>query len=206
MHRIHLPLADALPRIVDGDLLQFRPRRWSVAEQLTAVAGRGDYCHSGLACRWRIAGDHRVEVMCLESRRSGIRAVTLRSQVERYPGRIDVYETNRGRVFPRFEQLAMCRAMRDKTGRPYNLRLLLRAMLSHTLLWRLFIRAQTADNGHDTDHLGPEFCSQAVASAARVAGGEDPCPALRDRSTEPNDLTRSTLFNHNGAYRFTLVP
>jgi hypothetical protein len=223
-HRIYLPLADAAPRICDGDLLQFRPRGWRLAEHLTAIAGRGEYCHSALAAWWKSEVGNRKSVgkplaptsdfrpptstlMLIEARLQGIRAVTLRSQVERYPGLIDVYETNRGSVFPAFHAAAMVAAMREKTGRTYGWRLLLRSALSHTLLMRLIVRACTQDNGSHTDHRGPEFCSQAIASAARLAGGEDPVSALCDGSTEPSDLTRSALFNHNGqGYRFTLVP
>jgi len=199
--RLHLPLADAAPRIRDGDLLQFRPRRWNLPERLTALAGRGDHCHSALACWWD------GELMVLESRLAGIRAVTLASQVERFPGLIDVYRTNYQTLFPEFHVRRMVQAMRRKTGRSYALRLLVRTTLSHTLLARLFFRAGTADNGHDTDHRGPEFCSQAIASAARLGGGVDPVPHLQDRATEPNDLTRSQLFNRGGrAYLFTLEP
>ena len=199
--RFHIPLSDAAAHIRDGDLLQFRPRKWRLGEQLTAIAGRGEYCHSALAAWW---GD---TLMLIEARLHGIRAVTLRSQVRRFPELIDVYETNRGEVFPNFTRAAMLAAMREKTGREYGLRLLLRTTLTHTLLARLIVRACVADNGHDMDHRGPEFCSQAIASAARIAGGEDPVSALSDRSTEPSDLTRSALFNHNSAaYRFTLTP
>jgi hypothetical protein len=145
--------------------------------------------------------------MVLESRLTGIRAVTLRSQVARFPGLIDVYETNLGELFPQFSRAAMVAAMREKTGRAYGLRLLVRTALTHMLLVRLIVRARMTDNGQDADHLGPEFCSQAIASAARLAGGEDPVAALSDRSTEPADLVRSQLFNRNGAaYRFTLLP
>ena len=203
--RIYLRLAEAAPQICDGDLLQFRPRMWRLGEQLTAIAGRGEHCHSALAAWWGAAG--RGTLMVLESRRVGIRAVTLRSQVLRFPGLIDVFQTNQGETFTRFSRAAMVAAMREKTGRAYGLRLLLRTALSHTLLARLIFRARVTDNGHDTDHLGPEFCSQAIASAARLAGGADPVGALGDRSTEPTDLTRSALFNRNGeAYRFTLMP
>jgi len=222
-HRVYLPLADAASRICDGDLLQFRPRRLRPAEHLTSIAGRGEYCHSAIAAWWRseVGGRRSAQaefcptsdfrtptstLMLIEARLWGIRAVTLRSQVERFPGLIDVYETNRGRVFPAFSTAAMVAAMREKTGRTYGWRMLVRAVLTHALLARLIVRACTQDNGTHTDHRGPEFCSQAIASAARLAGGEDPVSALCDGSTEPSDLTRSALFNHHGqGYRFTLV-
>jgi hypothetical protein len=230
LSRRYACLAEAEKSIRDGDLLQFRPRRWRLGEQLTAIAGRGEHCHSALAAWWSgraevrgqraerndvsdtsalcpLPSDLPATLMCLESRRVGIRAVTLRSQVLRFPGLIDVYETNQENVFPGFSRAAMVAAMREKTGRAYGLRLLLRTALSHTLLVRLIVRARVNDNGHDTDHLGPEFCSQAIASAARLAGGEDPVAALSDRSTEPADLVRCQLFNRNGeAYRFTHIP
>lgn len=205
--RLHLSLAEAQSRIRNGDLLQFRPRKWNLPERLTALAGRGEHCHSALACWWAGGEGEESELMVLESRLAGIRAVTLASQVERFPGLIDVYRTNFQNLFPEFDVRRMVHAMRRKTGRDYGLRLLLRTTLSHTLIARLFFRAGTTDNGHDTDHRGPEFCSQAIASAARIAGGVDPVPGLRDRSTEPNDLTRSQLFNRGGqAYLFTLEP
>ena len=74
---------DAREQIAEGDLLLFRRRG------LISIAGRGVHSHAAKAAWWD--GD----LFCVEIREwFGGRAVTLSSQVERYPGRIDVFETN----------------------------------------------------------------------------------------------------------------
>ena len=70
-------LADARAEILDGDLLLFRRR------SLISIAGRGEHSHAAKAAWW--GGD----LFCLEVRElCGGRAVTLASQVRRFPARM----------------------------------------------------------------------------------------------------------------------
>src|SRR5207237_1151990 len=140
-------------------------------------------------------------LMCLESRLTGIRAVTLRSRVEKAGATVDVFAVNPESRWPEFRPQQAIQAMRSKTGRRYGLVHLLRTAATHVAFVRLLVRPDTRDNGSDEDSHSPEFCSQAVSSALRLGGGVDPVPELRDRFTEPDDLARSAFFR----YRFTLT-
>jgi len=177
-------------QIFNGDLLLFRNGG------LIPVAGRSVYSHAAMAGWWVGGGvDH---LMCLELRElRGGRAVTLISQVMRFPGRIDVYRPNltadqREKAFA---------AMRGKAGHDYNYWGLISTACLHLPGIRFFAKPDLSD----LDILRgrhPEYCSQAVASAYRLGAGVDPVPNLNDRLTEPADLARSSLFS----YLMTLVP
>jgi len=180
--------ADARPRIRDADLLLFRRRG------LISIAGRGEHSHAAKAAWWD--GD----LFCLEVREwKGGRAVTLSSQVERFPGRIDVFEVNPLERWPEFDRVAASRVMRRLAGCDYGYRAVLAAALVHLPIARLLVRADVNDARLDRR---PPFCSQACAMADRLGGGVDPVPHLADRLTEPADLARSALYQ----YRFTLLP
>src|SRR3954464_11730003 len=96
-----IPLAAARLRIADGDLLLFRRCG------LIAIAGRGTHSHAAKAAWWD------GELFCVEVREwHGGRAVTLESQVHKFPGQIDVYHTNprnRRRGYERRRAIAMRR-------------------------------------------------------------------------------------------------
>ena len=78
-----VPFREAASRVRDGDLLLFRRRN------LIAIAGRGEHAHAAKAAWW---GD---DLFCLEVREwHGGRAVTLSSQVQKFPGRVDVFAAN----------------------------------------------------------------------------------------------------------------
>ncbi|MCE9547535.1 MAG: hypothetical protein K8T25_18865 [Planctomycetia bacterium] len=193
-------LEQAAPQIRDADLLLWRCRsawRDGVSAWLIAVAGRGEHYHAAMAGWWG------AELMCLESRLTGVQAVTLASQVEQYPGAIDVFALVEPHVEPdskpSVNRQGAVRAMRGKTGRRYGRWNLLRTAATHMFLARLLVRPDLRDNGRVP---GPEFCSEAVSSAMRCGGGLDPVPHLHDRMTEPADLARSACY----AYRFTLLP
>lgn len=181
-----VPLKDAKAEIRDGDLLLFR------GTGLIAVAGRGPYTHAAMAAWW---GD---DLFCLEVRElKGGRAVMLSREVERVPGRIDVFEANPSDRWPEFDRAGAVRFMRRLTGCDYGWCHLIRAALLHLPMLRLFARAETDDLS-----IGrrPPFCSQAVAMASRIGGRVDPVENLADRLTEPCDLARSPFYR----YRFTL--
>lgn len=186
MCKILKPFETAQHEIRDSDLLLFRRRG------LIAIAGRGKHSHAAKAAWWN------NDLFCLEVREwHGGRAVTLASQVERYPGRIDVYRTNQGHRWPEYDALRATQYMRRLAGCDYNYRAVLAAAMLHMPVVRWFV-----DKNYEEEAAAdrPPFCSHACAMADRLAGGVDPVPHLADRLTEPADLARSPFYK----YLFTL--
>lgn len=198
------PLADAAHQIRDCDLLLWR------RQGLIAIAGRGVHTHAALALWW----DERL--FCVEVREwVGGRAVTLASQVRRFPGRIDVFRANsiglpeftrrdgqalgydRGQYFDR---RGAAQRMRAFCGCRYGYGHIVRASLYHLFGARLVVRPLVDDR--DVDEGSP-FCSEAVALAIREGGGVDCVARLADRLTEPANLAQSKFYEE---YRCTLVP
>jgi hypothetical protein len=176
----------ACRRIRDGDLLLFRRR------DPIAVAGRGVHCHAAKAGWWD------DDLFCLEVMQwIGGRAVTLASQVQRYPGCIDVFQANAGSRWPCYDRQGAVRFMRRLCGCRYGYAALLGAAMLHLPFVRWFVRPDFDDRAVDKR---PPFCSQACAMADRLGGGVDPVEHLSDRLTEPADLARSPFYR----YRFTL--
>jgi len=174
--------------IRDGDLLLFRRRG------LISIAGRGLHSHAAKAAWWD------DQLFCLEVReRVGGRAVTLRSQVERYPARIDVYEANAQQRWPEYNRAGTVRVMRQIAGCDYGYLGVMRVALLHLPVVRLLVRPET-DDAALTKRM--PFCSHACAMADRLGGGVDPVNHLADWLTEPADLARSPFYR----YRFTLIP
>jgi hypothetical protein len=181
-------LADARPHIADADLLLFR------RHNLIAVAGRGEHSHAAKAAWW---GD---ELFCLEVREwHGGRAVTLASQVKKFPGRIDLYRANAHERWPEFERTRSTHFMRHLAGCDYGYAAVLAAAMLHLPFVRMAMRAEVDDSAIDRR---PPFCSHACAMADRLGGGVDPVPHLADRLTEPADLARSPFYE----YSCTLTP
>ncbi len=175
-------------RIADSELLLFRRR------SVVSIAGRGLHTHAAKAAWWD------EDLFCLEIRQLvGGRAVTLSSQVERHPGRIDVYEVNPDNRWPEYDRKGAVRFMRRLTGCDYGYRGLVTTALLHLPVVRWFVRADLDDRARDRR---PPFCSHACVMADRRGGGIDPVPHLADRFTEPADLARSPFYR----YRFTLTP
>ena len=182
-----IPYLEAREQIRDGDLLLFR------GGGLISRFGRGIHNHAARAAWW---GE---DLLCLEVlQRVGGRAVTLSSQVRRWPGRYDVYETNPENRWPHYDRAAAVRFMRRLCGCDYGYGGVAAAALLHLPVVRCFIRADVDDRGIDRR---PPFCSHACAMADRLGGGVDPVPHLADRLTEPADLARSPFYR----YRFTLI-
>ncbi|MEM6655864.1 MAG: hypothetical protein AAF596_08690 [Planctomycetota bacterium] len=168
----------------DGDLVLFRGKSWvaSAIQQL----GRGEYSHAGMIVYWQ--GDP----MLLEVREwYGGRAVTLASQVERYPGAIDIFEVNPSNRWPDYQKPPAARVMRRLAGGAYGYASVLQAALYRLPLFRWWQTPPTDEQQLTSSR--PPFCSEAVAMACRT-GGVDPVPHLSDRLTEPNDLARSPFF------------
>lgn len=180
-------LSDIEAELRDGDLLLFRRRG------LISIAGRGVHSHAAKLAWWG------GTPFCLEVREwYGGRAVTLASQVERCPGRIDLFRANPEGRWEGYDAAASTAYMRNLAGCDYGYGSVVRAALLHLPVVRTFV---TADVEDEAVSRCPPFCSQACAMADRLAGGVDPAPYLADRITEPADLARSPFYQ----YRFTFV-
>jgi hypothetical protein len=180
--------SQAAPQIEQGDLLLFRRRG------LIAIAGRGVYSHAAKAAWW---GN---DLFCVEVREwHGGRAVTLESQVRKFPALIDVFHTNPANRWPEYDRTRATTMMRLLAGCDYGYAAVLAAAMLHLPFIRMAVRADTEDRAIDRR---PPFCSQACAMTDRIGGGVDPVPHLADRLTEPSDLARSPFYE----YAFTLVP
>ncbi len=187
-HTQFATLVDARSQIADGDLLLFRHRG------PIAIAGRGEHSHAAKAAWW---GD---DLFCLEVREwHGGRAVTLESQVKKFPGRMDVYHTNPANRWPEYDRTRATTMMRRLAGCDYGYAAVLAAAMLHLPFIRMAARADTDDRAIARR---PPYCSQACAMVDRLGGGVDPVPHLADRLTEPADLARSPFYE----YTFTLVP
>ncbi len=183
--RVLVPYVAARPRVRDADLLLFRHRG------LISIAGRGEHSHAAKAAWWD------DDLFCLEVREwHGGRAVTLSSQVQKYPGAIDVYETNPDDRWT-FDRAGATAIMRRLAGCAYGYAGVASAALLHLPIVRLFARADLRDN---VATGRPPFCSEACALSDRIGGGVDPVSHLADRLTLPADLARSPFYR----YRFTL--
>ena len=139
------------------------------------------------------------DLFLLEVQRTGGRAVTLSTQVEKHPGRWDVFEVNPDGRWPQYDRRGATRLMKRLCGCHYGLRGLAAAALLHLPLVRWFVRPDMDDLAIERR---PPFCSHACAWADRIGGGIDPVRHLADRLTEPADLARSPFYR----YRFTLMP
>ncbi|TWU30211.1 hypothetical protein [Bythopirellula polymerisocia] len=183
-------LSETASQIWNGDLLLFRGS--GLIARLIGTAGRSPYTHAARAIWW---GD---TLFCCEVRElKGGRAVTLASQVRKFPGRIDVFATNPDNRWAEYDRHGAIQHMLQLTGCDYGYAGLLEAALLHVPLWRILVRPAT-DDAEVTRR--PPFCSEACAMADRIGGRVDPVPHLADRITEPADLARSSFYR----YRFTL--
>lgn len=183
-----VPFPTVRREIADADLLLFR------RTGLISVAGRGVHSHAAKAAWW---GD---DLFCLEVREwHGGRAVTLESQVNKFPHRIDVLRANPNQRWPEFDRTRSTLFMRRLAGCDYGYAAVLSAAMLHLPFVRLAVRADFDDSAIDRR---PPFCSHACAMADRLGGGIDPVPHLADRLTEPADLARSPFYE----YLFTLTP
>lgn len=178
--------------IQDADGLLFRHPKKLVSKAISVV-GRSTYSHAAKAV-W-----HGDILLCAEVREfKGGRLVTLRSQVEKYPGMIDVYKVNKV-AFPDYDRWKAGEHMVRLAGQPYAYLDILRIALLHLPLVRWFAEPKTDDS---FTPVGGKICSMAVAEADRVGGGVDPVPHLADCETEPADISRSMLYQ----YSYTLLP
>jgi hypothetical protein len=177
--------------IRNADVLLYRKRG------VISIAGRGIHSHCELA------GRLTEEVWCIGFREfKGGRAVPLKSQVKRFPKRIDVYTANAGDRWPEFDEEARRKTvsyLADLCEKDYGYYGVLKASFLHLPVIRLFSHAVIDDTA---EPLYPPFCSDAIARATRNAGGVDTVQHLADWQTEPADLARSIFYK----YFCTLIP
>lgn len=207
-YRIFIPRLDALMLIEDGDVLLFRGKYpWSWAIQR---AGRGNHSHVG------VAGVEDGTVMIAEFRGfHGGRVVTLASQLDKFPGRVDVFRP-KSRVEAVYYDRGKVRSISMDT-RPEAVYAEMRSMAGQAYGWvnlgmaalrRLpglrVVAPVVTDDADVSKH--PPYCSQAVSLAwmrthqLRLEGVGtvviDPVPRLPHWLTEPCDLSRSRLFDY----------
>lgn len=187
-------LATVQGQIEPADLLLFRGGGW--ISNAISTAGRSHYTHAAGVDVWD------GELYCCEVREfKGGRVVTLASQVELFPGRIDVYKTNPSNN-PNYNRQAAALYMRRFAGCSYGYWSVALAALLHIPMVRLFYKPDyTIEVNEPLGPKKPPYCSQAKSMADRLGGGVDTVPNLPDRLTEPADLSRSPFYS----YMFTLV-
>ncbi len=189
-----VPYKNIRHEIWDGDLLLFRKRRIGFLDAMIAVAGRGIHSHAAKAAWWK------NDLFCLEVREfHGGRAVTLSSQVEKYPGRIDVFRPNPQNRWPQYNPEQSLEVMRRFAGMDYGYFNVLLTAMTHMPVFRIFVRPDRND-AKPYSVRRPPYCSEAVALAERLGGGVDPVAQLADSFSEPADLARSPFYQ----YLFTL--
>ena len=182
---------DARREIRAADLGLVRATSFSPTSSAIGAFGRSDYSHALFLDFWDFVP------MVLESREwVGSRAVTLKSQVQRYPGAIHVYR-------PRLsdDQAEACAVKaRQMLGQPYDYQAILAMWLLRVPGYRMAFRADTRDGGETIE--GAKHCSRFYSAAIELGCGEDPVPHLAGKFTEPGDLARSAFFRP----LFALVP
>ena len=173
----------------------------------------GQYSHAAIASWVYDEEGDKSHLECVEFREwKGGRAVNLKSQVEAYPGIIDVfrasspqytmkYDCASGQIHRDayyFNGKAITSCMRNMTGLPYGW---------HRILWLFqfyvpFLRLFKKDSSFDDDaELIYPVCSTAVAHCFSK-NFVDLIHLRSDNRSDPSDLSRSPILH----YLFTLVP
>lgn len=192
--RIEKKLSEVANKILVSDLLLYRGTGF--LSGLIRIAGRSEYSHAAKVDR---LVNHRDGTLCIVETREweGAGISLLKTQVEKYPGQIDVFRTNPNDV-PGYSRKAAAAYMRRFEGARYGYRAVWRAAIDFLPGVRLFGKHDyKRENGK---HKSP-FCSQLCAMADHLGGGIDPIPHLANRITLPGDLAHSRFYR----YLFTLV-
>jgi hypothetical protein len=185
-------LHEVKSNILRGDLLLFRGA--GIFSGFIRWASRSEYSHAAKADWWD------EDLFCCEVREGlGGRAVTLASQVAKYPGQIDVYRTNPYSIRA-YDANRAAAVMRNFAGCDYGWNnIAFAALIRLPHIAALFFKIKI-DYVAERPGGGPPFCSMAC-SMADQAGGVDPVPNLSDQLTTPGDLARSHFYEK----QFTLL-
>jgi hypothetical protein len=187
------PLAQAASDIQTADLLLFRGKGF--VSKAIRIAGRSAYSHAAKAS-W-----HNHRLLCLEVREfKGGRAVTLESQVAKYPKQIDVFQANAEGRWPEYDRAKADDYMTGLCGVEYGYFAIAESFVLHAPVLRWKAKPPTEDEIFDEKRL--PYCSAAVAMADDFGGGVDVVPNLANWAVEPGDLARSLFYS----YLFTLEP
>lgn len=206
-----VPYSVAAPQMQKADLLEWRPhgkllarvRGWVVA----VLTRSGRHCHASMVAvmgsDWRYGNIPRPTLTTIgtEEGRGGIEE-DLEPLVEKYPGKIDVYQANPDNRWPDFDRDAtVAWARKHVIGTKYGWWATARCALSRFIFLR-WMPYFTPDRDDEDNGTKPPNCSAAWSMAVRLGGGVDPVHELSDLATEPGDLTRTPFTK----YLFTLVP
>lgn len=136
-----VPFHQAKIDILNADLLLFRKIG------AISIAGRGIHSHAAKAAWW----DN--DLLCLEVREfHGGRAVTLESQVRRFPGRIDVFRANADDRWPEYRRRRAVAVMRRFAGCDYGYWNVFKTALTHVPFFRIFCRPAFQNDRDDLWH------------------------------------------------------
>lgn len=205
--RVYVPYNVARPHLQDADCLSYHSPRWrDLSARLITIARPGAF-HTG--CVAKIGG----RTVALGMRLAAQKILPLSAEVQRFPGRIDVYrlatfidETTidadaaqiiRGRACYTSHRQAIAGEMLDLAlADHYGWSNVARSSLFYLPLARFFARPSCSDID---ERRRPPFCSQAYAYAVRknFADLVRECP---DFDCLPGDIIRSPLLT----YLFTL--
>ncbi len=158
------------------------------------------HSHSAMLrhCPARQNGKDRYDVLEVREWVGG-RATPLKSQVERYPERIDVYRP-RTWIFPTMDPNGAVAYMRNLTGMGYaNWNIVRLAIRNIPGLWRFTPLFVDDREMHDASDY---HCSHAVAAAWQYGGGLDLVPGTPNCLVVPGHISACLAFE----YFCTLVP
>lgn len=137
------------------------------------------------------------ELMIVETRfLTGCRSVSLKSQVEKYPGQLEVYEVNPDCRWREYDRRAAARFMLQETGNGYGLLAMLMAGLMR-LTFGWLVRPDT-NSARRRSWL--RDCSWFVDDADQI-GGVHPVNGKAPWQVTPGELVQSPFYR----YRFTLA-
>ena len=210
MSDILLPFKNAVSQLHEADMLLFKGTGF-IGKGISFYSG-GKYSHAA------IVHFDNGKPYCVEQREfRGGRSVLLKSQVDDYPGQIDVYRAMPiiqksttsfvdGKLVTKWtsHQLGDIRKKEitdlalSLTGQPYSWKNIWKFCLRFLPFIRLSQIHKTGENGDD-DIPDSFVCSTVLTYCYRKVYA-DPCPHLSDVKTSPSDLGKSFLFS----YVFTL--
>lgn len=219
--KISLSYLDALSLVQEGDVLLFRGS--GITGALIQRAGEGQYSHVGIAswaqskileCVEFREGNPLFRLIFGGNSGGGGRSVSLFNEVNKYPGRIDVYRPVEhfaiysfdkkfkkvGYKRTKFDGYKVTQVMRSMTGLPYGWKRIYWMAKKKLAGLRLFYNMSDLVDDTVKDVIYP-VCSTALAYSFSV-NGYDLVNHRSDEYTEPSDFARSSRLS----YLFTLVP
>ena len=181
----HVGYAEARPQIHDGDILLWKPA--TIIGRLICWATGQAYSHASMAAYDPDGRLRNVEMI----QHKGGKSEPLSAQVQKYPGRCEVWRPNR----PLYDGPAAVVPMLWLLGQPYGW--LDFCLIAVQRLLGLRIRRP---NSNSPTWL--RFCSESIAYALRVGPKIVCCPGKDDSEVSPGDLADPRFAD----YQFALFP